>query len=309
MLHAPEVGVIQAHQGSRDLTAIIGPDVSHYQGTVDWAAVQGAAPFAFAKASQGTGFVDPMFARNWQAMRAAGLIRGAYHFLDDTGGGSAQAEHYLGVMESAGGFEEGDLPPVLDFEDGRLSAARAWIAAVGKATGGLVLLYGGIYYRTAVARAGLEGEAQKAGASYLWVPHYGLASFQWDDVPSGWDRAEVLFWQYTNGVTNGTSWPKSIPGIGTCDVNAFLAGSLDDLREITGGGDMGLKDYTDGWDAFVAGSELSPEASADFKKGYRAARFASTNPKPGAHTHEPKDIPHVHPQQGQTGLPELPPQG
>ncbi len=70
-----------------------------------------------------------------------------------------------------------------------------------------------------------------------------------------------------------------------------------------------LKDYTDGWDAFVAGSELPSNASADFKKGYRAARFASANPKPGAHTHQPGDIPHVHPEQGHTGLPTSPPKG
>ncbi len=187
------------------MAAIIGPDVSHYQGTIDWSAVKGTAPFAFAKASQGTGFVDPMFAGNWRAMGAAGLLRGAYHFLDDTGGGGAQADHYLSVMESAGGLQDGDLPPVLDFEDGRLSAARAWIAAVKKATGRFVLVYGGIYYRNAVAKAGLDGEAQRLGASYLWVPHYGPASFEWGDVPSGWDRTEVVFWQYTNGITNGTS--------------------------------------------------------------------------------------------------------
>lgn len=282
--------------------AIIGPDVSHYQGTVDWAAVAGAAPFAFAKASQGTGYVDPMFSRNWRGMKAAGLIRGTYHFLDHTGEGRAQADHYLGVTGSVGGFEEGDLP-VLDFEDGPLSAAKGWIARVKEATGRPILLYGGIYYRSAVTRAGLTGEAQKLGASYLWVPHYGPASFEWDDVPPGWDRREVLFWQYTNGVTNGTAWPKSIPGIGPCDVSVFLGGTLEDLRRIVGGEDMAFRDYTDGWDAFVAGKDLPQDASTDFKKGFRAARFASSNPKPGAHTHGPEDIPHLHPEQGTTGPP------
>ncbi len=288
--------------------AIIGPDVSHYQGTVDWAKVAGAAPFAFAKASQGTGYVDSMFAPNWRGMKAAGLIRGAYHFLDDTGGGGAQADHYLGVMDRAGGLEDGDVP-VLDFEDGRLSAARRWIAKVKQATGRAVLLYGGVYYRSALARAGISGEAQKMGASCLWVPHYGPESFEWDDVPPGWDRDEVLLWQYTNGVTNGTAWPKSIPGIGACDVSVLLAGSLDDLRRIIGGEDMAFRDYTDGWDAFVAGKEVPQDASADFKNGYRAARFAASNPKPGAHTHTPEDIPHIHPQAGQTGLPVSPTKG
>ena len=51
-----------------------GPDVSDYQGSVDWAAVKAAgASFAFTKATEGVTFTCDTFAPNWQGMRDAGI--------------------------------------------------------------------------------------------------------------------------------------------------------------------------------------------------------------------------------------------
>ena len=51
-----------------------GPDVSDYQGGVDWAAVKAAgASFAFTKATEGLTFTCQTFAPNWQGMRDAGI--------------------------------------------------------------------------------------------------------------------------------------------------------------------------------------------------------------------------------------------
>src|SRR5262249_22791906 len=58
-----------------------GIDVSNYQGKIDWQAVKkSGVVFAFAKATEGVDFVDKSFAANFKAMKAAGIIRGAYHF-------------------------------------------------------------------------------------------------------------------------------------------------------------------------------------------------------------------------------------
>src|SRR5256885_5495590 len=64
-------------------TVVHGVDVSGYQGSsINWSAARGAGiAFAFAKASEGTGFTDSSFAHNWSGMRAAGVVRGAYHFF------------------------------------------------------------------------------------------------------------------------------------------------------------------------------------------------------------------------------------
>ncbi len=51
-----------------------GPDVSDYQGTVDWSAVKAAgASFAFTKATEGVTFTCQTFAPNWQGMRDVGI--------------------------------------------------------------------------------------------------------------------------------------------------------------------------------------------------------------------------------------------
>ena len=59
-----------------------GPDVSHYQGDINWAEVKKAgASFAFAKATEGLTFVDASLDANRKGMRAEGFSpRGYYHF-------------------------------------------------------------------------------------------------------------------------------------------------------------------------------------------------------------------------------------
>src|ERR1700737_3115624 len=115
----------------RNIIAQYGIDVSHHNGVIDWprAATLGVT-FAFAKATEGcdrshSSYTDRTFATNWQAMRDAGVIRGAYHFiglpLDTTprsqwtGDLHRQIDHFL---ETVGPLAPGDLPPVLDLENG-----------------------------------------------------------------------------------------------------------------------------------------------------------------------------------------------
>jgi GH25 family lysozyme M1 (1,4-beta-N-acetylmuramidase) len=44
-----------------------GPDVSHYQGSVNWASVKAAGVgLAIAKATEGSSYVDAQFKANWQ---------------------------------------------------------------------------------------------------------------------------------------------------------------------------------------------------------------------------------------------------
>lgn len=110
---------------------IRGIDVSHFQGGIDWQAVAGdGVRFCFIKATEGVGDVDPMFHRNWTGAKAAGVLRGAYHFFHPNLDARQQAEHFLSVVT----IEEGTLPPALDVEvtDGvdvqdLQSGIRAWV--------------------------------------------------------------------------------------------------------------------------------------------------------------------------------------
>jgi lysozyme len=128
---------------------IRGIDVSHHQGTIDWARLpREKVRFAFIKASEGRDHVDPAFAWNWQAADSAGIPRGAYHFFTFCQPGRDQAEHFLRVAPPAAR----QLPPVADVEfvgncaappeDARIAAElRDFVAVVSRAHGRPPILY------------------------------------------------------------------------------------------------------------------------------------------------------------------------
>jgi lysozyme len=118
-----------------------GLDVSKFQPNIDWAKVKAAGmQFMFARASYGTGAAtETTFKAHWQGAKAAGLIRGAYHFFVPADDAGAQAKLFLSEMRSAlAPGETTYLPAVIDVEmqPGSVSIAnyiagvKAWIAAV-----------------------------------------------------------------------------------------------------------------------------------------------------------------------------------
>jgi GH25 family lysozyme M1 (1,4-beta-N-acetylmuramidase) len=94
-----------------------GLDVSSYQGNVDWAGTYSrGGRFVYAKATEGTGYRNPYFSQQYSGSRAAGLVRGAYHFaLPDRSSGVVQADYFIA---HGGGWspDSWTLPPMLDIE-------------------------------------------------------------------------------------------------------------------------------------------------------------------------------------------------
>jgi lysozyme len=109
----PEFGIDIPEQYS-----IHGIDVSRYQSQIAWDEVKAMKVkeiklgFAFIKATEGIGNLDPNFRRNWSKAKDNGVIRGAYHFFIGSKDGRMQAENFIDKVE----LETGDLPPVLDVE-------------------------------------------------------------------------------------------------------------------------------------------------------------------------------------------------
>lgn len=196
-----------------------GIDVSHYQGTVDWQQVAGAGvAFAFVKATQGITTVDPMFTQNWNGVRAAGLLRGAYHFYQPGDDPVQQAEHFLTVVS----LSQGDLPPVLDIETSGSSTPaeivqgiETWLETVQQGTGRTPVVYtDNSFWKTLGTSA--------FGAYPLWIAEYGV---QTPVLPPGWSR--WAFWQYSeSGTLAGVS--------GQVDLDLFQ-GSLQDLQKLAAG--------------------------------------------------------------------------
>ena len=83
-----------------------GIDVSNYAGDFNWAATSGLS-FGICRASQGLGAAgtnspDPFLAWNWPRIKAKGLARGAYHFLDPRLDGAAQARYFVQTVSNVG---------------------------------------------------------------------------------------------------------------------------------------------------------------------------------------------------------------
>lgn len=93
--------------------AIHGIDVSKYQGAIDWPAVKaGGARFAWIKATEGGNHVDARFQENWHGAKAAGVPRGAYHFVY----WCRPWQEEMAWFEQNVPVDPDALPPVLDVE-------------------------------------------------------------------------------------------------------------------------------------------------------------------------------------------------
>jgi lysozyme len=100
---------------AQDPKAILGVDVSHYQGHIDWYRLKTAGVrFAYIKATEGSHYVDKAFGENWQGAKDAGIARGAYHVFTTSSNVDDQISNFQNAIAAAG--EKGELPSALDLE-------------------------------------------------------------------------------------------------------------------------------------------------------------------------------------------------
>ena len=99
--------------------SVYGIDVSHHQGEINWKRLKSGTPdeppisFAYIKATEGSSHCDKHFAKNWNAAKSNGFVRGAYHYFGTKSSGERQAAMFISKVK----LEKGDLPPMVDVED------------------------------------------------------------------------------------------------------------------------------------------------------------------------------------------------
>ncbi|MGH2512507.1 MAG: GH25 family lysozyme, partial [Candidatus Limnocylindrales bacterium] len=137
------------HQPGPSVAAPLeGIDVSRWQGTINWPQVKAAGKqFVVMKATEGTDYVDPMYATNRAGAMAVGIPMTAYDFAspDATANEAVlEADHFVAVA----GLTSGNLNPVLDLEQtGGLAPAalqvwvRAWLDEVTAKLGIRPMIY------------------------------------------------------------------------------------------------------------------------------------------------------------------------
>ncbi len=162
------------------------------------------------KATEGTGYVDPMYATNRAGAMAVGIPMAAYHFADPDstpGEAVAEADHYVAVA----GLTAGNLLPALDLEQtGALAPAalqvwvRAWLDEVTAKLGIQPMIYVSPSFWS--SKMGNNTSIALAGYKVLWIANWGVTS---PTVPgSNWSGNGWTFWQYTDcghvaGITTG----------------------------------------------------------------------------------------------------------
>ncbi len=213
----------------------------------DWPTFAASAAFngAILKATDGVSLpaCEQWFVQSWEEVRGAAgeryaqdFFRGAYHYLEFFDDGAAQAGHYLDVVERAGGWQPGDLWPIVDVERGRTTSRNfaadgarvedcvsAFAETIRRELGAgtpLVLYAGGVFRDLGITLAGV--------CTYLWAARYSrqLGSFE----AYGWPDDRVVLWQYTDGASNYTEQPSEAPGLGPSDLSVYRAGDLATLR-------------------------------------------------------------------------------
>lgn len=173
-----------------------GIDVSNNNGHVDWASIaESGVRFAYAKATEGTGFIDPFYEPNRVSARAHGIHFGAYHYFTPGEDAAAQVAFFLEHAQP----KTGELVPVLDYERSPAEAApaEAFVSRMHRELG-----YWPVFY----SYLSFIGSMRIAAASplahcLLWLADYTAVR---PATPRPWH--EIGIWQHSS--------TGSVPGVG-----------------------------------------------------------------------------------------------
>ncbi len=211
---------------------LFGIDVSHYQEVIDWPKVKASGvSFAIIKATEGTGFIDPLFEENFRGSSDAGVIPGSYHFYLPRFDPVQQANFYLSTLKEVVGRKT-CLPPCIDLETAGATRAvmnnsvRSFMQELERVDGRPGLIYTSpgfwstylpvpVFNQNRLTLSDLDWPTKYP----LWLAHYTTGwpaqVYPW----SGW-----TFWQYSSA--------GKISGIRTrVDMNLFR-GSAADLEAL-----------------------------------------------------------------------------
>ncbi|GAB1769194.1 GH25 family lysozyme [Priestia sp. RMT2NF4] len=178
-------------------------DVSHHNGTIDWAKVASdGVKGAYIKLTEGTTFLDKKSYDNYIGAKNAGLRVGFYHFAHADNDPIAEVNFFLNKL----GSMKVDLPHCLDLEEnkGKTKAqvtafAVRWMEYIERKTSITPILYTGYSF--------IKSNFTSAVARYpLWIARYSGSNRSKGFTNPGdtaiWDRWSMF--QYTDqGKVNG----------------------------------------------------------------------------------------------------------
>ena len=197
---------------------VVGIDVSHYQGKINWSNVEFVnekypIEFVFIRATQGNDKKDSQFDKNWNECKRYNIIRGAYHYYRPNENSLEQAQNFIKNVK----LTKGDLPPVLDIEklpkeqsiDNLKIGLKRFLDKIEEHYEVRPIIYTGEKY--------YEDFLKDEFSDYtFWIANYNFIEAE--------INADYLIWQFTE--------QAKIKGIKEkVDVNIFN-GSYEDLRDL-----------------------------------------------------------------------------
>jgi lysozyme len=188
---------------------MIGIDVSHWQGLIDWAKVRQEADFAIMKCSQGVTYPDSMYPANKAGAVKYGIPHGAYHWLKPLVDGVNQADYFYATAA-----DKTMKVWAIDFEEFGASAGINLELAVKRLrdlTGCDPL----IYTRPSVWNTYFSDVPDWAKNCPLWIADPDPVAAP--DLPKGWNTWKI--WQY--------SWKGVLAGINPVDLDRFNGTDYD----------------------------------------------------------------------------------
>lgn len=116
---------------------LVGNDISHWQGQIDWETYKKNTHFVIAKATDGASMIDSWYGFNRQQVRLAGLPFGSYHFVEGQDV-NTEAERFCSVIDGDP-IREGEIL-CLDYEialKDPVSWCKTWLDVVSGHFGGM----------------------------------------------------------------------------------------------------------------------------------------------------------------------------
>ena len=241
-------------------------------GNPAWDVLVNAANFygAIIKSTEGTYYDGgDWFKKNWPAVKDISgdrygktWFRGAYLFLKFNLDGAKQADYYLANIDAAGGWDQGDIIPIIDVElgsegknaDGTIDPKKrnsnydasaqqiidctsACAEQLRSKTGRQIMLYG----RGAMRDKEIN---DKMSCDIVWNPCYTSKIVM--NGLQAWSLSDVALWQYCGDGTaalDESKFPRSIEGFGKVDISVYIDGAnkpnLDSFKTRLGIGTVG----------------------------------------------------------------------
>jgi lysozyme len=186
---------------------IKGIDISHYNKITSWKDVGQHSNFCIIKSTQGSGFKDPKFVKNWSEAKKHNIVRGAYHFFQPGVSAEKQFENFRRNVI----LKPGDLPPVLDVElkECNVDEINKWLQLAENHYKVKPILYTEhIFFKVLL-------ENRVSNKYPLWI--YVDEDFK---VRPSYDNYDCVLWQCSHtGKVNGIQ--------GDVDLDMFIGSSAD----------------------------------------------------------------------------------